>query len=256
MMDIGYAWLMRAAQRKGLNSAKIKLEFMLFPSLSWTLWWCSNKSRIDEIHTYCIRLEKYFLSQKEVVGFSVFSGEWNNSRRKRGGRSSSSCLSDSIESFLEGPWRGEASFRLHSSSKGSIRNQMETQPRCCALGKIKRSARSRSRISGKRNHSQSWPTSRHQEIALTVWLLKTEIEYFSNSLRHQFPHLRSRWRAELAKPAAATAAASSSPFHTQTYPVSGSRGRLGKVRPKCKTTRNTSQKRTNPPGIWVIPLLT
>ena len=29
----------------------------LFPSYSGTLWWYSNQSRIDEIHTYPIRVE-------------------------------------------------------------------------------------------------------------------------------------------------------------------------------------------------------
>ena len=47
--------------------------------------------------------------------------------------------------------------------------------------------------SGKRNHLQSWPTSQYQEIALTVWLLKTEIEYISKGLRHRGTHPRSLW---------------------------------------------------------------
>ena len=39
-------------------------------------------------------------------------------------------------------------------------------------------------------------------------------------------------------------------------PVSGNREQHGKARQKCKTTRNTSQKRTKPPRNWGIPLLT
>ena len=33
-------------------------EVMLFPSNSGTLWWYSNKSRIDEIHAFSIQLER------------------------------------------------------------------------------------------------------------------------------------------------------------------------------------------------------
>ena len=72
MMDIGYAWFIM------------------------THWWYSNKSRIDDMHTYSIRLEKVPLSQRKSMVFSVSSGDWNNSGRKRGGQSSPSCLSDWI----------------------------------------------------------------------------------------------------------------------------------------------------------------
>ena len=41
--------------------------------------------------------KKYLYHRGSQWCFSVYSGEWNNSRRKRGGQSSSSCLSDSIE---------------------------------------------------------------------------------------------------------------------------------------------------------------
>ena len=73
--------------------------------------------KIDGIQTYSIPLEKVLLSKRKSIFFFVYSGEWNISRRKRRGQSSSSCLSDSIESFWKGPRRREASFRLHSSSK-------------------------------------------------------------------------------------------------------------------------------------------
>ena len=79
--------------------------------------------------------------------------------------------------------------------------------------------------SGKRNHLQSWPTSQYQETALTVWLLKTEIEYFSKGLRHQGPHPRSRWRGIGKASSSSVSSSRSSPFLTQTYQVSGNRGR-------------------------------
>ena len=92
-----------AALRNDSNITKIEL-FMLFPSYSGTLWCCSNKFRIDEIHTYSIRLEKVLSSQRKSMEFSVCSGEWNNSRRKRRGQSSPSCLSDALESFWASSW--------------------------------------------------------------------------------------------------------------------------------------------------------
>ena len=46
-------------------------ELMLFPSYSGTLWWYSNKSRIDEIHAYSMQLERIRLPQMKFVGCSV-----------------------------------------------------------------------------------------------------------------------------------------------------------------------------------------
>ena len=43
--------------------------------------------------------KKYFVSQRKSMGFSLGSGEWNHSRRRRGGQSSSSCLSDTLKPF-------------------------------------------------------------------------------------------------------------------------------------------------------------
>ena len=71
---------------------------MLFPSYSGTLWWYSNKSRIYETHTFSIRLEKSNFITEEVNGFfSLFWGV-EKFQQKKGGQSSSSCLSDSTES--------------------------------------------------------------------------------------------------------------------------------------------------------------
>ena len=92
-----------AALRNDSNITKIEL-FMLFPSYSGTLWCCSNKFRIDEIYTYSIRLEKELSSQRKSMEFSVCSGEWNNSGRKRRGQSSPGCLSDTLESFWASSW--------------------------------------------------------------------------------------------------------------------------------------------------------
>ena len=64
-------------------------------------------SRTDEIHAYSTRLERVpLLSQRKSMVFSVYSGGWNNSGRKRGGHSSPSSHSDTIESFRKGRGRG------------------------------------------------------------------------------------------------------------------------------------------------------
>ena len=165
-----------------------------------------------------------------------------------------SCLSDSLDSFWKGPGRGEASFLSHSSPKNSTWNQMETQPRWCVLGTIERSATSRIELW----HTKSFAIMTYFTIPgdciLTVWLLKTEIEYFSRGLRLQGPHPRSRWRGIDKASSSSKSSSRSSPFHTQTY--YGNREQHGKARRKCKTTRNTSKKRTKPPRNWCRPLLT
>ena len=55
--------------------------------------------------------KKYLYLTGSQWFFSLF-WEWSDSGRKRGGQSSPSCLSDSIESFWKGPGRGEASFPI------------------------------------------------------------------------------------------------------------------------------------------------
>ena len=77
MMNIGYAWFMRAVPGKGLNNAKIKMGFfVLFASYSGTLWWSSNKSRINELHAYSLQLDRAHLPQRKFVDFSIHFGEW------------------------------------------------------------------------------------------------------------------------------------------------------------------------------------
>ena len=149
---------------------------MFFPSYSGTLWWYS-KVQLDETNTYSIRLVKVLLPLRKFVRFSVCSGMWNNAGRKREGQGSSNSLSNTIESFWKRSGGREASFRLHSSSKSSVWNSLETQPKYCTLGTTEEAQDLRN--SGKRNYLQSWLTSQYKETALTVWLLKTEIEYFS-----------------------------------------------------------------------------
>ena len=244
MMDIGYAWFMMAVQRNGSNIAKIKMGIMLFPSYSGTLWWYSNKSRIDEnthlFHTIgkstYITEEVQWVFQSILVSGIILGGKEEDKARKQSfwhhwiflerTRKRRSLIS--ITQFLK---------KLHMKLVGNA-----TKMLCTRYDWKKR--RIKDCNSGKRNHLQSWPTSQYQETALTVWLLKTEIEYFSKGLRHQGPHPRSRWSGIGKASSSSKSSSRSSPFHTQTYLVSGNRERPGKARQKCKTTRNTSQKRT------------
>ena len=76
--DDGY-WLMLFHE----GSNKMRIEYCKFTSYSGTLWCCSNKSRIDELHVYAIQMEGVHLSHRNFVKFSIHFGEWNNSWRKR-----------------------------------------------------------------------------------------------------------------------------------------------------------------------------
>ena len=73
--------------KKRLQYCHAKKEFMLFPNYSGHSLWNSNKSSIDEIHTYSIRWERVPWPQRKFVVFPICSGEWKNSGRKRGGQS-------------------------------------------------------------------------------------------------------------------------------------------------------------------------
>ena len=99
---------------------------------------------------------KEYIYHKKFVGFSVHSGEWNNSGRKREGQGSPSSLSNTTESFWKRPGKGEASFRLHSSSKSSSWNSLETQPKCCVLGTIEDSAWTQIGKPAQNREKQDW----------------------------------------------------------------------------------------------------
>ena len=59
--DDGY-WLrvIHGSTEKRLDYCQDEDGNCVVPSYSGTLWWYSNKSRVDEIQTYSIRLEKFY----------------------------------------------------------------------------------------------------------------------------------------------------------------------------------------------------
>ena len=76
MMDLGYAWFRMAVQRNGSNIAMRKKNSCYFRTIQGRSLWNSNKSRIDEIHTYSIRWERVPWPQRKFVVFPICSGEW------------------------------------------------------------------------------------------------------------------------------------------------------------------------------------
>ena len=140
------------------------------------------------------------------MNFPLLSGEWNNSGRKRRWQSTSSCLPDYIESFWKRPGKGKASFRLHSSSESFMWNKMETQPRCCVLGTIGRSAGSSIRILAKeiiRDHDILHDSRRLHWSCDCSRLRSSNFRTACDTEARTQGHVE----AERAKPAAATAAA-------------------------------------------------
>ena len=85
--------------------------------------------------------------------------------------------------------------------------------------------------SGRQNHLQSSPTQQCQEIALIGWLLRTEIEYFSNDSQHQGQH--SRWRV-IGKHSSSNSSSRNSLISRRTLRASGKSGLLGKAEQECE----------------------
>ena len=87
--------------------------------------------------------------------------------------------------------------RTHSETTRKKKNlilttSLETHSRCGKMDKITKGGGSMIGIFGTRSHLQTWPTPRYREIAFIVWLLRTEIEYFSKSSWHHDERPRSR----------------------------------------------------------------
>ena len=172
---------------------------MLFTSYSGTLWWYSNKSRID---FYPVQMEGVHLSQRNFVEFSIHFGEWIDSGRKR-------------------EWQGPTISLLYSpESTRKKKNLILITLLLGILDKIVKSAGSR-------------------EIALIEWLLRTEIEYFSNDSQHQSQRPKSRWRV-IGKHSSRISL--SSLISRMTFGASGNSVLPGKAEPECKTIRNTPRK--------------
>ena len=98
--------------------------------------------------------------------------------------------------------------------------------------------------------AQSWPSSQYQDTALTVWLLKTESEYFSKC------DTKARTQEELAKPATAARAAAAEAHFTHRRPKSleteGDLGKQGRSARWLETHVDThlSDKEVSTNGLW------
>ena len=191
---------------------------MLFPSCSGTLWWYSNKSRIDEIHHRgSSRVCQSILVSGIIAGGTEesFWHHWMPLERPQMRRSLTS-----ITQFLK---------QLHMELVGNANKML-----CIVLGTIEGCAGSRIAILANEifcnhdlRHNTSrlhWPCDCSRRRSSTV---RTACDTKARTQGHV--------DAELAK---ASSRSRSSPFHSQTYLIYGNRERPGKARQKCKTTRN------------------
>ena len=252
--------------------------FFLFTSCSRTLWWYSNKSRIDELHVYSLQLDGAHLPQMTFVGFSVYSGEWKNSGRKREWPGPTISLLCSFESLRKGPGRRTSKFWSRCSSKTKQWDTVETQSTCTFISdfqehRIKKCVwQTKSfaiityttvqgdcmarMISQNRDRVllQSSPTQQCKGIAWLEWFLWTEIEYFSNDSQHQGHHPRSPWRVIGKYSSSSNSSSRSSLNSRMTLRASGNSVLPGKAEQECEPKRNKPQKGEQP-GNWCYPLL-
>ena len=140
---------MTAVVRNDSTIAKIKMWIlMLVPSYSATLWWYSNKSRIDEIYNCSILFEKVPLSQRKSMVFQSIL----RSGIIPGGKEEDKARQAVFLTQLIPSVKGPEEEKPHSDCAVPQEAPFETK--------------------WKRNpdavYWQSWPTSRYQEIALAV----------------------------------------------------------------------------------------
>ena len=75
---------MMAVLKNGSNIAKMKMSFYVISELLRdTLVVFPMSPELMKYTTCSIRLENVPLSQRKSIGFSVFFGEWNNTRRTK-----------------------------------------------------------------------------------------------------------------------------------------------------------------------------
>ena len=198
----------------------------------------SSKSRIDETHTYSTRLERASLSLKKSMGFSVYSGEWNNSRKKKR-RTTLVKLSFWLHWILFGEGLGWEE-KPHSDHTVPQKAPYET--------KWKRNQDAVHWVSLKEAQDQGFEFWQTKSFAIMT--------YFTIPRDCTDPCDFSRWRsstfrtacdtkarthghveADLAKPAAAATAAAASAHITHRRTLYLETESNGKARQKCKTTR-------------------
>ena len=170
-------------------------------------------------------------------------------QEKRGGQSSSSCLSDSLESFWKGPGRGEASFLLHSSPKKLHMKPNGNATKMLCIGYDWKKRRIKDRILANeiiRNHDLLHDTRRlHIDRVTAQDGDRVLFERLATPRPAPKVTLKRNWQSQQQQQEQQPQQPIS---HTDV--LSGNREQHGKARQKCKTTRNTSQKRTKPPRNW------
>ena len=184
MTTIGKCWSMKKVTKWEWSIPRTAMDFFfLFTSCSRTLWWYSNKSRIDELHVYSFQLDGAHLPQITFVGFSVYSGEWKNSGRKR------EWPGPTIRSFVQlwipsgkDPEEEPRNFDHGVPQKQNNETQW-TRNQNVLLFRIFKSTGSKN-VSGRQNHLQSSPTQQCKGTVWLEWFLRTEIEYFCNHHLH------------------------------------------------------------------------
>ena len=230
---IGCAWFIRAAPRKGSNIAKMKMGIYvnseLFRDTPVVFQHIQNWWNTRLFHTNGRNIS----TPKEVRGF--FSA-------RKEGQGSAGSLSNTTESLWKGPGGVEASFWLYSSSESTLWNSLETQPRCCILGTIVESAGSRTAMLANRliyNHGLRHNTRRlHWPRDCSERRLRVIFERLATPRPAPKVTLKRNWRSQQQQQE-----------QQPQQPISNTdvkrlwKQRATRESQKCKTTRNTSQKR-------------
>ena len=113
---------------------------MLFTSDSGTLWWYSNRTKIDGLCISSSWLEEIHLSQRTFMELPIHIGTWTDSGRKGERQRPSGSLSNTNESFWTQPGRGYRNQRFHSSTESTSSHSLEIYTECGRLGTIIKSA--------------------------------------------------------------------------------------------------------------------
>ena len=111
------------------------MDFLLFASYSRVFWWYSYRTRIDGLCTNAAKLEEVHISQRTFTELPVYFVKWMGSGRK-GEYSPSGSLSNTNEALGRRPKGRRTSWWLRSSTESTLRNSLETRPKCSILGRI------------------------------------------------------------------------------------------------------------------------
>ena len=140
----GYKRFLHAAQRKELNTAKIKMEFYFTYELfkdtlvvfqSSQNWWCC---------VFVLRNWKRNIFHRGLSwNFQPILGNGLIPGGKEKDKAPHAVFRTPTNPFWKWPGGRRTSWWLHSSTGSTLRNSLETRPECCILGTIIKSAGSR-----------------------------------------------------------------------------------------------------------------